>query len=81
MENKRFAWLPVRMTSGKNTWLTHYYEHVELYDKITGRPPVTGLHFIWTETAEEKTWRLLKESIVYNRNIWNDYNYTKKDTS
>jgi hypothetical protein len=34
---------------------------------------------MWTETAEEKTWRLLKEGAVQNRNIWNQYNYTKED--
>jgi hypothetical protein len=35
--------------------------------------------FRWTETAQEKTWRLLKESAVANRNVWNEYTYTKED--
>lgn len=27
-ENKRFAWLPVKLDSDKILWLTHYYEIV-----------------------------------------------------
>lgn len=62
MESKRFAWWPLKVTSGKRIWLRFYYHHAHLYDAITGRPPLNRLHFIWTETPEEKTWRLLKES-------------------
>ena len=80
MENIKFAWWPVRVTSGKRIWLKTYYEHVELYDRRTGRAPVMSFDFRWTETAQEKTWRLLKESVVHNRNVWNEYNYTKEDT-
>jgi hypothetical protein len=79
MESKIFALLPKRMTSGKLVWLSHYYQHKELFDKRTGRAPVTGLYFTWTETPREKTWRVLKETAVQNRNVWNDYNYTKED--
>ena len=79
MENIKFAWWPVRVTSGKRIWLKTYYEHVELYDRRTGRAPVMSFDFRWTETAQEKTWRLLKESVVHNRNVWNEYNYTKED--
>jgi hypothetical protein len=79
MESKRFAFLPTRVTSGKIVWLKYYYQHKELFDKRTGRAPVVGLHFTWTETAGERTWRLLKETAVHNRNVWNDYNYTKED--
>jgi hypothetical protein len=38
-----------------------------------------SLHFTWTETASERTWRVLKESAVHNRNIWNDPTLTKED--
>lgn len=62
MESKHFAWSPTRMTSGKSIWLSTYYQHKMLYDTSTGRPPLNGLYFIWTETPKEKTWRLLKES-------------------
>jgi hypothetical protein len=79
VENIKFAWWPVRVTSGKRIWLKTYYEHVELYDRRTGRAPVMSFDFRWTETAQEKTWRLLKESVVHNRNVWNEYNYTKED--
>ena len=79
MENIKFAWWPVRVTSGKRIWLKTYYEHVELYDRRTGRAPVMSFDFRWTETAQEKTWRLLKESVLHNRNVWNEYNYTKED--
>jgi hypothetical protein len=79
VENIKFAWWPVRVTSGKRIWLKTYYEHVELYDRRTGRAPVMSFDFRWTETAQEKTWRLLKESVLHNRNVWNEYNYTKED--
>ncbi len=79
MVNERFAWLPKRVTSGKVVWLKKYYEHVELYDRNTGRAPITTFDFRWTETAQERTWRLLKENIVQNRNIWNDPNLTRED--
>jgi len=79
MENERFAWLPKRITSGKLIWLSTYYEHKSLYDSSTGRPPLGTLYFTWTESAKEKTWRLLKENAVQNRNIWNDPNLTKED--
>lgn len=79
MEHKKFAWWPVKMTSGKVVWLTHYYQHKELFDRRTGRAPVTSLHFSWTETASERTWRILKDSAVQNRNVWNEPNLTKED--
>ena len=79
MENKKFALLPKRMTSGKLVWLSYYYQHKELFDRRTGRAPVTSLHFTWTETPSEKTWRLLKETAVQNRNIWNDPTLTRED--
>jgi hypothetical protein len=75
----RWAWRPVRVTSGRWVWLAKYYEHIERYDKTTGRPPVDSYDFRWTETAAERTWRQLKESAIQNRNVWNDYNYTKED--
>lgn len=79
MESERFAWWPVRVTSGKRIWLKSYIYHCSLYDSSTGRPPLTSLYFEWTETPQEKTWRLLKESAVYNRNVWNDPALTKQD--
>lgn len=80
MESEKFALLPKRVTSGKWVWLSTYYEHVELYDRNTGRAPLMTFDFRWTETAKERTWRLLKESVVQNRNVWNDFNLTSKDT-
>lgn len=80
MESKRFAWLPVRVTSKQWAWLNVYYQHRSLYDETTGRPPLNSLYFIWTETSKERTWRLLKETAIHNRNIWNDPALTKKDT-
>lgn len=79
MERKLFAWWPVRVTSGRRIWLNTFYEHKILYDSSTGRPPLSGLYFTWSETASERTWRLLKESTVHNRNIWNDPQLTKRD--
>ena len=79
MEHERFAWFPKRVTSGKLVWLKRYVEHVELYDRNTGRAPITTFDFRWTETMRERTWRLLKESIVHNRNVWNDPNLIKED--
>ena len=79
MESKRFAWLPTKVTSGQWIWLKEYYEHKSLYDEATGRPPLNSLHFLWTETAKERTWRVLKESVVHNRNVWNDPRLTKED--
>lgn len=60
MESKLFAWWPTKVTSGKWLWLTSYYEHKNLYDASTGRPPLNGLYFTWTETAEERLLRILK---------------------
>jgi len=80
MESKQFAFLPKRMTSGKTVWLNYYYRHQELYDTTTGRPPMNSLYFEWTETSAERTWRVLKETAVHNRNVWNDPLLTKQDT-
>jgi hypothetical protein len=80
MITKCFAWFPIRVTSKRWVWLATYYRHCSLYDETTGRPPLNSLHFIWTETASEHTWRVLKESAVHNRNIWNDPTLTKEDT-
>jgi hypothetical protein len=79
MENKRFAWLPMCVTSGKWTWLKTYYRHKSLYDESTGRPPINSFYFEWTETAGERTWRVLKETAIHNRNVWNDVTLTKED--
>ena len=79
METKRFAFWPRRVTSGKLIWFAHYYLHQALYDETTGRPPINSFYFEWTETAKEKTWRLLKESVVHNRNIWNESVLTHQD--
>jgi hypothetical protein len=79
VENIKFAWWPTQVTSGKRVWLNTFYEHKSLYDSSTGRPPLGSLHFTWTETASERTWRLLKESTVQNRNVWNDPQLTKED--
>ncbi len=79
MESKKFAWKPTRVTSGCWTWLSMYYQHKSLYDTTTGRPPLNSLHFTWTETASERTWRILKETTIHNRNVWNDVKLTKED--
>lgn len=79
MESKQFAWVPVRVTSGQWTWLKNYYQHKSLYDETTDRPPLNSLHFVWTETAGERTWRVLKETTIHNRNVWNDVKLTQED--
>jgi hypothetical protein len=62
METKMFAWWPIIVTSGKRIWLKYYFQHKALYDESTGRPPLNSLYFEWTETASERTWRLLKNN-------------------
>ena len=79
MENIKFAWRPTRVTSGKVIWLKQYIEHVSLYDRNTGRAPIMTFDFRWTETLQERTWRLLKDSVVHNRNVWNTTELTKQD--
>jgi hypothetical protein len=79
MESKLFAWRPVKVTSGRWVWFSYYYEHKDLYDRNTGRAPIMTFEFKWTETAAERTWRLLKESVIQNRNVWNDPKLTKQD--
>jgi hypothetical protein len=79
MENKRFAWWPTAVTSGKRIWLKYYFQHKSLYDVSTGRPPLNSLWFEWTETEQERTWRLLKQSVVQNRNVWNEPLLTHQD--
>jgi len=65
-ESIKFAWWPTRVTSGKTVWLKKYILHRSLYDKSTGRPPLNSLYFEWTETAQEQTFRVLKESAGIN---------------
>jgi hypothetical protein len=60
MENKKFAWWPTRVTSGQLVWFKFYYQHLQNYDPSTGKPPIHGGCFSWTETADERLWRLLK---------------------
>ncbi len=48
------------MTSGQIVWLTKYIKHRKMYDDSTGRPPLNSLYFEWTETVQEKFWRILK---------------------
>ena len=79
MENIKFAWWPIKVTSGKRVWLKRYIQHRSLYDESTGRPPIGSLYFTWTETEQEKTWRLLKQSVVQNRNVWNEHLLTHED--
>lgn len=79
MENIKFAWLPYKVTSGQLIWLKQYILHRSLYDESTGRPPLNSLYFEWTETVQEQTFRVLKESVVHNRNIWNTTELTKQD--
>jgi hypothetical protein len=79
MEVEKFAWWPVRVTSGKQVWLSTYIEHKTLYDSSTGKPPISSMYFVWTETPKEQTLRLLRESVGHNRNIWNEYQLTKED--
>lgn len=78
-ETTKFAWWPTRVTSGKLVWLRQYIYHRSLYDESTGRPPLRNLYFEWSETPQEKTWRLLKDSVVHNRNVWNEYNLIHQD--
>jgi hypothetical protein len=79
MESKKFALFPTRMTSGKQIWLKYYFQHQTLYDESTGRPPLNSLYFTWTETPQEKTWRLLKDRVTHNRNVWNTIELTQQD--
>lgn len=78
---RKFAWLPKRVSSGQVVWLSWYWEYRTLYDESTGRPPLNSLYFVFTETEKEKTFRLLKESVIYNRNVWNDPILAKEDRS
>ena len=79
MVSERFAWCPTKVTSGRWIWMKNYYEHKSLYDETTGRPPLNSLYFTWTETASERTWRVLKQGVIHNRNVWNDPILTKED--
>ena len=79
MESTKFAWWPIRVTSGRLIWLTRYWYHRSLYDKSTGRPPINSFYFEWTETLQEKTFRVLKENVLHNRNIWNTIELTEQD--
>ena len=76
---RKFAWLPTRVSSGRVVWLSSYYEYQTLYDENTGRPPLSSMYFTFTETSKEKTFRLLKESMTHNRNVWNDHTLAKED--
>lgn len=75
----KFAWWPKIMTSGRRIWLRHYWLYQRSYDHATGRPPLFNQYFEFTETDLERTFRLLKENVVHNRNVWNEPELTKKD--
>jgi hypothetical protein len=62
MEIKKFARWPIKVTSGKRVWLQYYWHHTYRYDPVTGRPPIFSQTFEWTETPQEKIWRLIKYS-------------------
>ena len=79
MEHKKFAWWPMRVTSSKWIWLATYYQHRSLYDETTGRAPLNSLYFGWTETSGERVWRVLKQTAIHNRNVWNDVKLTQED--
>ena len=79
IDQRCFAWWPIRMTSNQLIWLKYYFRHRDPYDLNTGRPPLSAQYFEWTETEKERTWRLLKESAAHDRNIWNEYKYTKRE--
>lgn len=57
---KRFAIFPKKVTSGRWVWLKTYYIVEMRFDPSTGRPPLNSTHYTFTETAAERTWRLLK---------------------
>ncbi len=76
---RRFAWLPATMTSGRRVWLSHYWQYQTAYDASTGRPSLFNQYFEYTETEQERTFRLLKEIVVHNRNVWNDVELTQQD--
>lgn len=76
---RKFAWWPQRMTSGKRVWLACYWRYQSAYDASTGRPSLFNQYFEYCETDQERTWRLLKESAVQNRNIWNQPELTNED--
>jgi hypothetical protein len=61
MEIKQFAWWPMRVTSGQLIWLSHYILHRNYADPATGMTSLFKLYFEWTETLQEKFWRLLTE--------------------
>ncbi len=64
---KRFAWLPKKVTSGTLVWLETYYEVIHYYDPSTGKPPIHGYCFSYTETKYERIIRLLTAD--YNEKI------------
>ena len=67
------------MTSGRRIWFRHYWLYQRSYDVSTGRPSLFNQYFEYRETDQERTWRLLKESAVQNRNIWNQPELTNED--
>ena len=64
---KKFAWLPIRVTSKQLVWLQSYYEHILYYDPSTLKPPITGYCYMWSETKNEYIIRLLTKD--YDRGI------------
>ncbi len=60
IDRKLFAILPKKVTSGQWVWFSRYYVVEMRFDPSTGRPPINSTHYTYTETAAERTWRLLK---------------------
>ena len=61
MEIARFAWWPMRVTSGKWIWLSRYTLHRNYVDPATGMTSFHKLYFEWTETPQERFWRVLTQ--------------------
>jgi hypothetical protein len=76
---RRFAWWPIKLSSGRRVWLSYYWLYKSPYDLSTGRPPLFNQYFEFTETEQERTFRLLKESVAHNRNVWNNPTLTQQD--
>jgi hypothetical protein len=55
----KFAWLPCKMDSGKFVWWRKYYHGVKIIVGPAGEEPVILHQYM---TAEEFTWKALKES-------------------
>jgi len=58
---ERWAYFPVKLTSGKRIWAQPYWQ-IDTYYDDDGKPPIKGIAWTWTMTGSEYLLWMLKNA-------------------